>query len=445
MALYGYTKNTPGSAATSVTWSRSCDVGNTVVLVVQHQGSNTVTVTDSASNTWSLAANAYAYSTPAVAQELVDIWVCVPTVAVTSITATSVGSTATYWVLQAKDYAGALTVRSAAEYAGTVSGSPINISAASGDILITSAAYYSGTAGTQGDSLSGWTADGFNYFSTTASSMWEKTATTTATQGPTYSLAHAAGLVDVALYSAATNPPPTITAGATVTMTAGTTGTVVFTASDDVSVASFQTPTVSSTQDVAPTVGPPTLVGIGTATATATYPVTGLAPGDTSISTYAVDNVGAVSTSPATARIIYTSLTPTVRTSTLTGLTMTSPTSGTTTAALDAWLATPGTVAPPVFVTANPPATGANVSVGWQPLDATGNPYFGLWWAITNDGTTIVPTTVYVDLVEGTTVRATASAVISSYTPIFVGRSCTSAETATIVDRTALFTAGRFA
>src|SRR4051812_36831369 len=113
MATVGYTKNTAAGSPTSVTWSRSCAVGNTLILIVQHMGTNQCTVADNSggTNVWTLVADTFTASTPATSERRVDMWMCVPTVAVSSITATSVGLTATAWVLHAKDYAGALAVR----------------------------------------------------------------------------------------------------------------------------------------------------------------------------------------------------------------------------------------------------------------------------------------------------------------------------------------------
>ena len=121
MTIYGYTKNVPGSQVTTKSWTRSCDVGNTLVVVVQHQstGNTVMTVNDNSSgtNVWTKSASTLDYTTPGTGQGVVDTWVCVPTVQITTINFSA--SAATYWVAQANDYAGSYTVRNASKYYGT--------------------------------------------------------------------------------------------------------------------------------------------------------------------------------------------------------------------------------------------------------------------------------------------------------------------------------------
>lgn len=239
-------------------------------------------------------------------------------------------------------------------------------------------------------------------------------------------------------YVAGANVVPTVTAGATQTLTSGTTASVMFTADDtDGTIASFQTPTVTSSAATVPTVGAPTLTGIGTSHATATYPVSGLTNSDTTISNTATDNAGGVSAAVST-RVIRTSLNPTRRSVTLNGVTMTTPTSGNAVDALNNQASVPVS-----FTTAGPPAAGAGVVEAFQPLDsASVPPNFGQYWAASD---TVTPITVYVDLKFNGTTQATASATLTNTTPVFVGRNCTSAENTAIgADRSTPMVASRF-
>jgi hypothetical protein len=229
-----------------------------------------------------------------------------------------------------------------------------------------------------------------------------------------------------ALPSATGNVPPVITAGTVVVMSSGSTATVTFDATDSGPISSFQTPVVVTTAATAPTVGAPTLAGIGTTHATASYPVSGLTPSDTTISTKAVDSSSAPSTVAAGARILYTSTTPLARAVTLVGCTMTSPGTGTPLAAWNAWLANPynastnpGGVQPPVFTTASPPATTATVTVDYQPLDgANVPPSFSQSWSLSDNSAAV---TLSVDLRFSGVTKATRSATLNSTAVVVVG------------------------
>lgn len=257
-----------------------------------------------------------------------------------------------------------------------------------------------------------------------------------------------------AFIAAAANAAPTVTAGATIVMTSGSTATAVFTANDsDGNIQSWETPSVVSTADVAPTVGTPVLTGMGTANATASYPISGLTNSDTTVYTRPIDNGGLPAAATVGARIIYTSKAPRARAVTLVGCTMTSPGSGTPKAAWNAWvddqaLATPTGIAAPEFTTAAPPASTATVTVDYQPLDvANVPPTFSQSWCLNPDTTT--PATVYVDLKFSGVTVATASSQITTLTAVPVGRTLTTSENTAIgsgtLARVAPTVASRFA
>lgn len=245
--------------------------------------------------------------------------------------------------------------------------------------------------------------------------------------------------------STAANTPPTVTAGATVTMSSGTTATITVQGNDtDGTISSFTPSVLTNSMTTTPTFGTQAVTNPGTANASSSIPVANLSPGDLSVSVIDTDNSGAVSATPAVCRIVYTSTSPKVRSVTLNGVTMTSPTSGTPKDALNAWLTNPATVAPPVFTaTSSPPAAGAGVIVAYQPLDpALISPNFGHYWA--SDGSTAL--TVYVDLKFGGVTRATKSLTITSATAVFVGRDTTDAENTAIgSDRSLPSVESRFA
>jgi hypothetical protein len=245
------------------------------------------------------------------------------------------------------------------------------------------------------------------------------------------------------------NAIPTIAGGATATMTSGSTANITFTGNDsDGTIASFATPTVASSAPTPPTIGTPSYTGLGTASATVTFPVSGLSNGDHVFSDTTTDNSGGVST-VGTTRIIYTSTSPMRRSVTLSGVTMTSPGSGTALAALNAWQANPYNastnptgVAPPVFVTAGPPGAGAGVTEVYQPYAVGSTPNFYQSWAA-SDAVTPIP--IYVDLKMGGTTYATATATLNSTSPVNVGRACTTSENTAIgTDRSLPSVVSRF-
>jgi hypothetical protein len=204
----GYTKNTPSGSPTSVTWSRACAVGNTLVLLAQHMGTNQITVTDNSAgtNVWTKVAASFDATTPATSERRVDLYMCVPTVAITSVTAASVGATATFWVLQAKDYAGALTVRNSAKWFGGA-GPQAGVAAAAGDQLVTGCAYAATTGGTDQVTVAGWTLAGFNNISNVQSDLFELTAASTGTITPSFSISATIGVVTAALTASAPTAP----------------------------------------------------------------------------------------------------------------------------------------------------------------------------------------------------------------------------------------------
>jgi hypothetical protein len=300
MTLYGYGKLAPGGSSTTKSWTRACDVGNTIVLIVQHQstGNTVATVSDSAGNTWTKAASTLDYSTPGTGQQVIDMWVCVPTTAITTINFSA--SAATYWVAQAKDYAGANTIRSAAKYVGS-SGNVCAVTGTTGDTLILGVAYTATTGGTTEASLAGYTADGFNNISSTQSEMWEKTATTTGTQTPNVSITKTIGVVHAAIYTASANVAPSVSAGSTQTVVSGTAVSLTATATDSDGTVSTLTAAISG-----PTT--PTLTGTATGTGTASASLTQTAtlstPGVYTWTATATDNSGA-STPASTTIYVY--------------------------------------------------------------------------------------------------------------------------------------------
>lgn len=251
--------------------------------------------------------------------------------------------------------------------------------------------------------------------------------------------------------SAVTNVIPTVASDGVVTIAQGTTTATITGFGDDTdgTISTFTcayrpgTGLNVSTMATTPTIGPVTITsGAGTAHATFSFAVSGLTDGRAFFDIYAVDNVGANSL-VGTARINKTELAPIRTGTTLVSITKITPTGGTNSGALNSQ-----STVPVLFETLSPPAVGSLFQEAFQPIDLNGDITFGQIWNIKNDGTGIVPTTVWVDLKEGGingTVRATATVSINSYTPTFVGRTTTPAETASITDRSNLAVVGRFA
>ena len=429
MTLYGYTKSAPQASATTLVYPRSCDVGNTLVMgVLHHATGSTLTVADNSGgvNVWNKIQSTNDLG--ATAQRNVDLWWCKPTVAITSITITA--SASCFLLASAEDLAGnAWTVRNSNKYFDSTRVCP-PITTVAGDALFFWGGYNATTGGTtQISSMAGWTYEGENNYGTTQIEQWKipTSASITGSQTVNPSGSPTLGAVYVAFSptAAPANAVPTITGGATVTMTSGTTATITYSGNDsDGTIASFQTTTVVSTAATPPTVGTPSYSNLGSANASVSFPVTGLSPGDHLFTDTDTDNAGGVS-APGTTRIIYTALAPARKAVTLNGVTMTTPASGTAVAALN----NQATV-PVVFTTASPPAAGATLVEDFQPLDtASVPPYFGQWWAASDN---VTPITVYVDLKFSGVTKATASATLTSTTPVFVGRNCTDVENASI-------------
>jgi hypothetical protein len=452
MTVYGYGENTPTAAALTNTWSRTaCDVGNTLVLFVQHAlTGSTIAITDNSggTNVWTrlLTTNDLGATT----QRNVDMWWCKPTVKITSITATA--SAAAIIIMTAEDLAGnTWTVRDSDTYFDSTRVCP-PLTTVAGDTVLGAFAYNATTGGTSMITAmsSPWAFEGLNYISTVQLEQWKIPAgsTTSGSQLVTASGSPTMGAVYASLYvpsAQAANVAPTITAGSTVVMSSGTSTTITVQGNDsDGTISSFTPSILSNTMTTTPTFGTQTVTNAGTANASSSIPVNNLSPGDLSIRVIDTDDDGAVSATPATCRIVYTSTAPKVRSVTLNSVTMTSPTSGTPKDALNAWLANPSGVAAPVFqATSSPPASGAGVIVAYQPLDsALALLNFGHTWA--SDGSTSL--TVYVDLKFGGVTRATKSLTITSTTPTFVGRDITSSESTAIgTDRSLPSVESRFA
>lgn len=238
--------------------------------------------------------------------------------------------------------------------------------------------------------------------------------------------------------TAGANVIPTVTAGATVTMTSGTTANITATGNDtDGTISSFAATFNSTSSTTTPTIGAPVTTGAGSANASTTIPISTLTPGDHKFNVTDTDNSGAVS-APAVCRILYTSLNPTRRSVTLNGVTMTTPGSGAPVDALNNQASVPVS-----FTTAGPPAAGAGVVEAFQPLDsASVAPNFGQYWAASD---TVTPITVYVDLKFNGATVATATATLTGTTPVLVGRTCTAAENTAIgADRSTPVVASRF-
>jgi hypothetical protein len=428
MTLYGYAKLAPGGSSTTKSWTRACDVGNTIVLIVQHQstGNTVATVSDSAGNSWTKAASTLDYSTPATAQQVVDMWVCVPTTAITTINFSA--SAATYWVAQAKDYAGANTIRSAAKYYGGT-GSVCAVTATTGDSLILGFAYPAVAAGTADGSVGGYTSDGFNNIGTTTSEMWEKTATTTGTQTPNVSNPHTTGVVHAAIYST-TNTAPVVSVGAVQNVTTST-ATLSATATDDVAVASFSCTLLDSSGATAPSIGTGTVTNAGSASASVTYPITGLVPGVHRFNITATDGGSpALTSATVIGQINYTSTAPIYRS--VTAATYTVVGGGTALAAIQA--ATPSTR----YLNSSAPPGGGTGSIAYQPLSPSPVPVPFSVQARASDAVTAVAITVYLKM--GGTVIATRGPFTLTTSDASYGGTTTTGETTAITDRSALTT-----
>lgn len=224
-----------------------------------------------------------------------------------------------------------------------------------------------------------------------------------------------------------TNTPPAVTPGAVQNVT-GTTATISFTATDSNGVSAIATPTLASnTMSAAPTLGSPTYSGIGSATATVTYSVTGLSAGTAKWTTTATDNPGATSAASAAAVVNVVSATPGI--SSVTAATYTVVGGGTAIQALQA-----GTPSSRYLQSTSPPG-GVGGSIVSKPLIPAVPVLF--WISAKNsDLTTAETITVY--LKESGVIRAqrgpfTVTDAYASY-----GGTTSSSETAAIVDRSAL-------
>lgn len=123
-------------------------VGNSLIAVIEHQMTGTLSVTDNAGNTWTRRAGSEDGSTPATGQFKIDIWDCIGITsghAPTSVTLSDTGSSS---VLATTIYevAGSLTFGSAAANtipSTTTGTSPQpSVTALVGDLVITGESYY---------------------------------------------------------------------------------------------------------------------------------------------------------------------------------------------------------------------------------------------------------------------------------------------------------------
>lgn len=179
-ALVGQASNQAFSTTCTVT--RTTTTGNTLVLCIQHQGSTSVTVTDSAGGTWTLAATTN--TAGSTAQRLASIYYRINAGAITSVTVTMGASSALNVSLS--EYSGVGSFRAAAA-ANVASGSvQATVTATAADLEVSLAAW---TAASRAETVtSGYTALTAVATSTTYLAEAYKLSSAGGTVGPTWSL-----------------------------------------------------------------------------------------------------------------------------------------------------------------------------------------------------------------------------------------------------------------
>lgn len=357
------------SGGSSFTWTRSCAVGNTLVMFVQHStsGVTNTAVTDTAGNTWTKLQSTNDLS--ATSQRNIDLWICVPTTAITSITITS--SAASAWVVSAEDFAGALTVQDSGKYFGTGHTLPA-VNTIAGGIVAMCIGYSATTAGTQQlVAASPLVYEGLANLSFTQQESFVigTGATTTGSYTPSITTNPTIGAVYVAFGPVVgPNQPPTITGPGVVNVT-GTTASLTFQGSDtDGTISSFACVHQSNTANtvVTPTIGPGVVTNPGTANASVTFPISGLtANAKYLFGSTATDNAGAVSATTV-ATVCVTRDAPDIRSVTVVGFTVVG--GGTALECIQAGIAQAAAGQPVTryLESASPPG-GASVTVTFQP------------------------------------------------------------------------------
>lgn len=197
--------------ATTATVTRTTTAHNTLVALVLHQ-SQTVTITDSAGNTWTKAADAT--DATGTAEQQAGVYYCLDPLATTSVTATCPATTALE--MDVAELTGTHTFRVAATkvIAGTAATTtPANapVAAVAGDFVVGCLGYYVASSAHIDTVASGWTALPPQIISSTAfSAAWATVASTasTATTGPSWTFTAASAPGEA---TAAFTPPSTAT------------------------------------------------------------------------------------------------------------------------------------------------------------------------------------------------------------------------------------------
>lgn len=197
--------------------------GNALVLVVLHQGQAITSVTDTAGNTWTLAADSASVGAPS--QYQVAVYYCLNAKAITSVTVTCPATTAI--VTNVSQWAGVGGFRGgAAKYAATggAQPAPSAVAVQAGDVLVGGGAYY---AAAQGETVAApFVQMNDAGVSTTQLAVAYDVADTAGTVGPVWTQPDGTkpfGSATVALSPAGTTATVTVTtAGETTTATYST-------------------------------------------------------------------------------------------------------------------------------------------------------------------------------------------------------------------------------
>jgi hypothetical protein len=280
----GAPASTFGTTAT-LTLGSAAVVGSTLVVVVEHQATGTLTVTDNGSNTWTkrvASENSTSGSGAAVTQYKIDIWTAPVTTACTTITLTDTASSTLggTWY----EVAGGGSVRATATtYVNTPSTSPtpLPLAFSAGDFVVGAVSYYNASQSNTVASPFTITGTGSGT-STTRYASAQQVATSSGTTGPAWTLAGSSNAwAQVALALAPSAPSYSMTgsstgnASNTATFTPALTaaGSSLGLASDTNSTTPHMTATAASTGTSSETAGITTteqMTGFSTGTASET-------------------------------------------------------------------------------------------------------------------------------------------------------------------------------
>lgn len=223
--------------ATTATVTRTTTAHNTLVALVLHQ-SQSVTITDSAGNTWTKAADAT--DATGTAEQMVGVYYCLNPLATTSVTATCPATTAIE--MDVAELTGTHTFRVSAKKVisgNAATGTPANapVAAVAGDFVVGCMGYYTASSAHIDTVASGWTVLPPQTISSTAFSAAWATVASTATTGPSWTFTAATAPGEA---TAAFTPPSSAvaaTGSAALALTASGSGQSPVTASASLTLA----------------------------------------------------------------------------------------------------------------------------------------------------------------------------------------------------------------